>query len=232
MVYSKTANKHIHSDRQKKIRDMALSKQEIKKLIIRCNSLADGPDYQKCDYVGNLLNTALDFQMHVNTMHSAIEYYEKHHGYRTHKKLKQFIDGFPNKKKGNLRLANSLWGNNHWSRAKFLRMLLSEFEIRGVKGQASLTKWVTQADFNTDIKGQFKTKEHSIGIALFHWLQLRLGVDTVKPDVHILNFVSATIGRNITQREAVGGLLEVSKQTKRKASLLDAAIWHYQRENA
>ncbi len=30
-----------------------------------------------------------------------------------------------------------------------------------------LTKWIASADFKKDIKGQFKTKEHSIGIALF-----------------------------------------------------------------
>jgi hypothetical protein len=47
-----------------------------------------------------------------------------------------------------------------------------------------------------------------------------------------MNFISATIGRDVTQKEAVAGLLEVAKQTKRKAARLDAAIWHYQKDNA
>ncbi|MEA2097867.1 MAG: hypothetical protein U9P70_02225 [Patescibacteria group bacterium] len=170
--------------------------------------------------------------MKVSTVSSAMEHFEENHGYRTHKKLKEIIDEFPNTKNGNLRLANSLWGNNHWSRAKFLRKLLSEFESRGIKGQKSLKKWISEADFDSDIKGQLKTKEHSIGIALFQWLCLRLGVDTVKPDVHIVNFVSEAIERNVSQEEALDSLLEVAKQTNRKAALLDAAIWHHQKENA
>jgi len=211
---------------------MALTKREIQKLRTQCNKLEDGLDYRINDYVSNLMNTVLDFQMKVGPVESAVEYYEENHGYRTHKKLKAFIDSFPNTKNGNLELANTMWNNNHWTRAKFLRMLLYEFESRGIKGQQSLKKWVSNADFEKDIKGKFKTKEHSIGIALFQWLRLRLGVDTVKPDVHIMNFVSNAVGRRISQQEALDALMIVAKQTNRKAALLDAAIWHYQNENA
>jgi len=211
---------------------MTLTKREIQKLRTRCNKLEDGPDYRINDYVSNLMNTVLDFQMKVGPVNSAMEYYEDNHGYRTHKKLKSFIDAFPDTKKGNLKLANALWNNNHWSRAKFLRMILDEFECRGIKGQQSLKKWMSKADLERDIRGQFKTKEHSIGIALFQWLRLRLGIDTVKPDVHIMNFVTDTVGRKISQQEALDALLIVAQQTNRKASLLDAAIWHYQKEKA
>ncbi len=210
---------------------MALNGREIQKLRTQCNKLDDGPDYRVNDYVPNLLNTVLDFQMNSDVVNSAINYYEYTHGFRTHKKLKEILARFPNTKNGNLRLANFLWNNNHWSRAKFLRKIISAFEERGIKGQKSLKKWVRQADFEIDVKGQFITKEHSIAYALFHWLRLRLGVDTVKPDVHIMNYVSATIGRKVSPEEAVAGLLEVAKQTKRKAARLDAAIWHYQKEN-
>jgi hypothetical protein len=211
---------------------MALTKREIQKLRTQCNKLEDGPDYRINDYVSNLMNTVLDFQMKVGPVESAVEYYEKNHGYRTHKKLKTFIDLFPNTKKGNLELSNTMWNNNHWTRAKFLRMLLAEFECRGITGQQSLKKWILKADFETEIKGQFKTDEHSIGIALFQWLRLRLGVDTVKPDVHIMSFVTNAVGRRVSQQEALDALLIVAEQTNRKASLLDAAIWHYQKENA
>ncbi len=209
---------------------MTLSKREIQKLRTQCNKLEDGPDYRIDDYVSNLMNTVLDFQMKVGPIESAVEYYEEHHGYRTHKKLKTFVDSFPNTKTGNLKLANSMWNNNHWTRAKFLRMLLYEFEARGIKGQQSLKKWISNADFEKDIKSQFKTKEHSIGIALFQWLRLRLGIDTVKPDVHIMKFVSNAIGRKTSQQEALDALILVANQTNRKASLLDAAIWHHQKE--
>jgi hypothetical protein len=107
-----------------------------------------------------------------------------------------------------------------------------EFENRGIKGQKGLQKWIAKADFEKDIKGQFKTKEHSIGIALFQWLRLCLGIDTVKPDVHIINFVTTAVERKVTPEEALESLLIVAEQTERRASLLDAAIWHYQKENA
>jgi len=209
---------------------MALTKREIQNLRTQCNKLADGPDYRIHDYVTNMMNTVLDFQMKVGPLSSAMKHYEQNHGYKTHKKLKAFVETFPKTKNGNSKLANSMWGNNHWSRAKFLRMLLSEFEIRGITGQKTLKHWISKADFELDIKGQFKTEEHSIGIALFQWLRLRLGVDTIKPDVHIVNFVSNAIGRKATQQEALDSLLEVAEQTNRKASLLDAAIWHFQRD--
>lgn len=211
---------------------MALTKSEFQKLKKQCEKLEDGPDYSINDYVTNLLNTVLDFQMRVGTIVAAMKYYEEYHGYRTHKKLKEFIESFPDTKKGNLKLANSLWNNNHWSRVKFLRMLLVKFEERGIKGSKSLKKWISEANFKTDIRGQFRTQEHSIGIALFQWLRLRLGIDTVKPDVHIVNFVSQAVGRNVSQQEALDSLLEAAEKLNRKAALLDAAIWHYQREEA
>ena len=120
---------------------MALTKREIQKLRTQSNKLEDGPDYRINDYVSNLMNTVLDFQMKVGPVESAVKYYEENHGYRTHKKLKAFIDLFPNTKKGNLELANTMWNNNYWTRAKFLRMLLAEFACRGIKGQQSLKKW-------------------------------------------------------------------------------------------
>ena len=68
-----------------------------------------------------------------------------------------------------------------------------------------------------------------MGIALFKWLQLRVGVDTVKPDVHILNFISKAVGRKVSPADAVIDLELVARKLKRKAARLDAAIWHYQR---
>ena len=38
--------------------------------------------------------------------------------------------------------------------------------------------------------------------------------------------------RKVTPEEALESLLIVAEQTERRASLLDAAIWHYQKENA
>ena len=208
---------------------MALTKKEFRKL-------KDGPDYRVDDYVTNLLLTALDFRMRVDTaLPAALEHYRNNHGYRTHKKLKSYMDKFPNTKRGNLKLANSLWNNNHWSRAKFLRKLMKEFEARGVKGQRTLKKWIVSVDFDRDVKGKFKLRNPrsmSMGPKIFNWLRLRLGCNTVAPDVHIMDFVSHAVGRKVSWREALESLCLVAEQTNRKAALLDSAIWHHQKEKA
>ena len=208
---------------------MALTSKEASSLVAGCRRLKDGPDYRVNNYISNVMNTVLDFQMDSKVVGASSEHFRQYHHVNSHRKLAAIVASFPNRKAGNLRLAQHLWGYNHWTRAKFLREILKQFDARGIRGQASLKRWVESAEFVQDVKGQFKTKEHSIGYALFHWLQLRLGVDTVKPDVHIINFVSESVGRRVSAKEAVDGLLSASKTLKRKAYRLDAAIWHYQR---
>jgi len=209
---------------------MSLSNKEMELLRKACDKLDDGPDYRCDHYVDNLINTVLDFQMKVETVDSAMKYFKNNHRVNSHRGLKALLSKYPNTKKGNTDLANFLWNNNHWSRSKFLRLLMDRFEKKGVKGQKSLERWVKNADFKKDVQGQFKTEEHSIGYTLFHWIRLRCGVDTVKPDVHILNFVSDVIGRKVAAKETVSALKRIAKESKRKAHRLDAAIWHYQRE--
>lgn len=209
---------------------MALTSVELCRLREACDNLEDGPNYRCKDYVTNMLNTALDFQMHSTVVSSSIEYFSLAHGAKTHRKLKSVIEGFPNTKRGNKKLANHLWNNNHWTRAKFLRKILTCFEERGVKGQKSLEIWVKEAEYEVDVKGQFKTEEHSIGFALFQWLRLRCGLNTVKPDVYILRFVNKAVGRKVSQQEAVVALKKVARDSRRRANRLDAAIWHYEKE--
>lgn len=211
---------------------MALTKGELRKLRKRCDKLPDGPDYRANDYVTNLFLTALDFHMRVETVEKALEYFRENHGFRTHKRLKTYLRAFPNTKEDNLELANSLWNNDLWSRAKFLRKLVKEFEARDVKDQKSLRKWIKSANFERDVEGKFKLKNpktHSIGFTLFSWLQLRLGVPTVKPDVHVVRFVSNAVGRKVSKKETSESLRLVAEQTEREPALLDSAIWHHQR---
>lgn len=209
---------------------MALTELELDRLSRACKKLPRGRDYRVHDYVPNVLNTVLDFQMDSAVVGASMRHFEEHHAIKSHRKLAALLSTYPNTKTGNSKLAQTLWGYNHWTRAKFLRKLLREFGVRGIRGQASLKRWFTDANIESDVKCQFRTREHSIGIALFHWLQLRLGVDTVKPDVHIRKYVSTAVGRAVSPEDAVAGLLIVAKRLRRKAHRFDAAIWHHQRE--
>jgi hypothetical protein len=69
---------------------------------------------------------------------------------------------------------------------------------------ATLSTWASSTEFQ-EVKGKIKTKEQSVGYAIFKWLQVRLGVDTVKPDVHVKQFVSDCIGRKAKDEETVEG---------------------------
>lgn len=208
---------------------MTLTELELRKLTAKCNKIKDGPDYRENDYVKNLLITVLDFQMNVKTVSAALRYFRNNHNIETHEALKSFVYKYPDTKEGNKKLSNDMWDNNHWSRAGFLRKLIEEFEKRDIKDQQSLKKFIESSEFEKDIKGKFRTEKHSIGVTLFQWLRLRVGIETVKPDVHILRFVSNVLGRKITRNEAVAGLLYVAAKTNREPALLDSAIWNYQK---
>ena len=209
---------------------MSLTATEMLSLQKACDKLGNGPNYRCNSYISNLMISALDFQMNVKTADNARHHFKAKYPVKTLPELKLILDKYSNTKEDNLKLANDIWNNNHWSRAEFLKKLIDCFDDREVKDQASLEKWVKSADFEADVKGQFKTDRHSIGYALFKWLQIRCGVDTVKPDVHILNFISDAIGRKVAPEVAVDSLIKVAKKTKREAYLLDAAIWNFQKK--
>jgi len=209
-----------------------MNAQEYKKLYAACKELDDGPDHRVDDYALNMIITAIDFQANSEVVQKAIEFFSENIGVSTYDKLSKILGQFANDEASNRRLSLRLWNNNMWTRAQFLRVLLGEFKSRKVTDQGSLKKWLLEADFEKHIKGQFRSEHHSIGIALFHWLCLRCGIDTIKPDLHIINFVSECIGRKASSIECVQELTKISKAQKRYAYLLDSAIWHLQKEKA
>jgi hypothetical protein len=89
--------------------------------------------------------------------------------------------------------------------------------------------WLRQADFERDVKGQFRTAEHSIGITIFNWLALRSGGSTIEPDVHVLRFVETVIGRRPSPEETITALRKLANELGMKPFRLDSAIWHIQR---
>ena len=140
-----------------------MDQKEYNALFQACLQLESAPDYRMDNYALNIINTVLDFQSRVETVNCAMSYYKCCRNYQSHKKLRAIVDSFPNTKQGNVRLASHLWSNNMWTRAEFPRVLLEEFENRGILGQKSLNGWLANADFKRDVKGQFNSKHHSMG---------------------------------------------------------------------
>ena len=54
---------------------------------------------------------------------------------------------------------------------------------------------------------------------------MRLGVDTVKPDVWTHRFVQETIGRNVDDVRLVEIITEAARQVGRSPREVDAGIW-------
>jgi hypothetical protein len=54
---------------------------------------------------------------------------------------------------------------------------------------------------------------------------MRLGVETVKPDVRLMRFVSRAVGRPVGERETIEGIEQVARRIGVKANELDWAIW-------
>ena len=212
---------------------MSLKEEELRKLRTECGKLPQGKNHRVSDYIINVFDTVLDFQMKAEVVDSSIGFYEENRWreLRTHKALAKLISSYPNTKKGNLKLAKYLWNNNHWTRAKFLRELLTYFESVKVRNMRTLSRWGRDTVFQ-EVRGRIKTQEHSMGLAIFKWLQGRVGVDTVKPDVHVLKFVSDCIGRKVKDEEAVEAVEGVAKELEIPAFRLDAAIWRHQRDKS
>jgi len=178
------------------------------------------------DYVMALFDTVLDYQNQAAAIQKAEDHYRANHygEIRTLDDLEAVLERFPADRDGDDELAQYLWGNHHWRRAGELRGLVRYFRERNVTTLRRLRTWATksrQEDFVGHIKG--------LGPAVYRSLAMRLGVDTVKPDVHVLRFVSAAIDRNASQAEAVESLTEVAARLGVPARDLDWSVLEYQK---
>lgn len=206
-----------------------LTNDEFSTLLSKCLSLPPAKGiYLIDDYVENVLLTVLDFMMRTTAVERAAGHYLKYRrdAIRTHEDLKNLLASHSDTKEGNLQVAQHLWGYNLWTRVEMLRRLLAYFETLPVPvtTQHQLRTWAYQTDFK-----DFRGKVNGMGYAIFKWLVMRQGVETIKPDVWVHRFVKNAIGRSVTDEVAVAMLEKVAKQIGRKAYELDWQIWEYQR---
>ena len=201
-----------------------ISDPEYTALLASCRAVPDPKgDYRITDFVENLLLTVVDFMTKTVAVERAMQYFID----STKKDaadlpaLKVILAQYPNDKNGNLALAQRLWGYNMWTRAEMLRGLVEFFESEGVVDQSSLEAWAFRADFKTHFEGKVK----GLGYAVFNWLIIRQGVETIKPDVHVLRFVKNAIGRQPSEKVVVDSLIRAANQIGKPVHILDWAIW-------
>jgi hypothetical protein len=195
---------------------------ELDRLESACRAIPlSVDDHVARDLMTELFDTVLDYQNRAATVRKAQEHFRNRHGdeVRTFADLEQVLGEHPDDED----LAAYLWGNRHWRGARELRGLVAYFRERDVTDLAALQRWAassTQEDFVGHVKG--------LGPAVYRSLVMRMGVDTIKPDVHVLRFVSSAIGRRVTQDEAVSSLEEIARRLETTARTLDGGIWAYQ----
>ncbi|AQP53208.1 hypothetical protein CBF34_07890 [Vagococcus penaei] len=92
----------------------------------------------------------------------------------------------------------------------------------GIDDLESMRLFAESPNFYKDIQ-----KVNGIGIATARYLAILLNVDTVKPDVHILKFISNALGRKVKEQEAIDLLTFVAKEMDTPVAIIDNSIWQY-----
>lgn len=206
----------------------SVTEPEVILLIEACRAVPPVKgDYQQSDYITNVLLTVLDLQMHNVAVTNSITHYwnNRWDEIRTIDDLAAVLERFPPDREGNRQAAQHLWGNNHWKRIEWLRGFVPFLIESDLTNHESLREWAHNSEFHRDFAGRVK----NLGIAAYKWLCMRLGVDTVKPDLHIHNFVEPIVGHPVTDEELVRVLERVAHDLGTGPRALDASIWEYQR---
>lgn len=205
-----------------------ITEEQIERVALAASDLPPAAGvYIETDYVLNLLETVLDYMLQTPVVVKAIEHYKQHRWseIRSLDDLENVLARFPSDREGNVRLAEHLWGYRLWTRAGQLRGLAGYFRSIGVTDQEQLRRWAQGSSFEADFQGKVK----GLGPAVYQWLVMRQGVDTVKPDVHVRRFAEAALGRGLSDAEVIDIMTKAAKRLGIKAIELDWRVWEASR---
>jgi hypothetical protein len=205
-----------------------MSTEEYTDVLNACRELpvAKG-EYLETDFVMNLMSTVLDYQMHPTTLKNAESHFRLNRWPRIRSRddLHGLLATYPATDEGNRAAAVYLWGYKYGNRLKQLRDLLDYFDSNSVSDQEALQWWARESSYERDFKGKIK----GLGFAIYKWLVMRQGVATIKPDLHVKNFLRSITHRLFSDQEAVDTLEQAAHDLGMAANKLDWAIWEYQR---
>jgi len=208
-----------------------IDENDIERVAVAARDLppAEGT-YLETDYIKNLLETVLDYMMQTPVVVRSLEYFHANRWdeIRTVDDLERTFERFPDDKDGNVALAFHLWGNRHWTRAHQLRDLARFFRSIGVVDAETLKSWAHDSNFRNDFEGRVK----GLGPAVYQWLVMRQGVDTVKPDVHVHRFAAAAVGRTLSDDDVVEVVVKAAARLGVPAHELDWQLWEAARGGA
>jgi hypothetical protein len=197
---------------------------DVERVAAAAAELAPGePSYLEHDFVTNLFLAVLDYMLTTAIVEKALAHFRANRweDVRSLADLEALMSRHVDDQHGNTALAQELWGYNLWTRAEQLRRLAGYFRGVGVLDQASLEAWAHGSEFRRDFEGRVK----GLGRAVYQALLMRLGVDTVKPDVHVRRFAEAAVGRRLGDDDVVDAVTRAARELGVRACELDWRIW-------
>lgn len=212
------------------MKNIGVTHEQFQHLLIAC---ADLPFLRQprppTNYMEDILTTVLDFHMQAPVVCNALDYFrenvQRQHGIDTHSQLQSALDRYPDTEEGNKEASRFLWNNSHWVRVDHLRRLLAFFLSINVTDQLTLHAWTRQAVFERDFKDRVK----GLGIAVFHWLLIRSGVSTIKPDVWVINFVKRVTGKRMSEKVLISVFTEIAPLIGESLQTIDMTIWDFEK---
>ncbi len=195
-------------------------------------------EYVDDDLITCLLATVVDFQTQTTAVERALRHYQEHRfsEVRTLGDLEDCFDRLPDSKAGNETLAEWLFGYRLWTRAGLLRSLVRYLRAEGIDDFDGLQAWAVRSDFRRDFEGRVQYRAegrtYGLGAAVYNWLVMRLGVETVKPDVRLRRFVEGAVRRRVSDSEIIEAITEAARRLGLSPRQLDWAIWQAGRQDA
>lgn len=218
--------------------------QQLDKLYAACSKLPDTSVIEEESHVfGSPLLIAMSTVLSLNrkwyshALPARQRFEQGQYGYLS----KEPLDVFSKVYRGIIRdtddwkiLSNALWNNNEWQKAQQLAQLidyLSEWCRKfhpQLNEPAALKKWASATP-----KENFLGKIHGLGPRAYEQLLWYIeGVNSIKLDRHVADFLKEVLGDSVPEEEGIAALKRVAAKMGISATSLDARIWDYMQSRA
>lgn len=124
-----------------------------------------------------------------------------------------------------------VWNYAHLERVRILHQVctslgkicseMSEYTLNSSE-ILLLRKWAT----DLDLKNNDLIKIKGIGIASVQYLRILLGIDTVKPDIHIKKSIKNIYDKNLSDTATIKFIEKVSMEMGLNTRMIDAFVWN------
>ena len=131
-------------------------------------------------------------------------------------------------------LSNALWENQEWQKAQQLTLLSEYFSCWCSKFHPEDTEMVALEKWAASVKKeQFLGRIKGLGPRAYEQLLWYIeGVNSIKFDRHVSNFIRMTLGPSTSESDGMSALKIVAERMGVSATSLDARIWDYMQAKA